>query len=104
MNLRPRTPGGALKLHYEIVTKGGAVIHTSEEEYPTIRAAAEKAQEWMDMKGATMLVDTYEGGAAVLRLDEVEHIAVLTPEQAAHQHAALFGDPTEDGAAGEAQP
>lgn len=72
---------------FQFVTKGRAVINSSPEPQPSMAAALEQAKTWMGFKGQTLSFTTWDGGGAVVRVDEVEHIAVLTPEQMARLHA-----------------
>lgn len=72
---------------FQITTKGGAVIDTEAERYPDIQTATMRAGEWMKLPpGESLTLITYEGDGGVVRIDEIEHIAVL-PET---KMAALY--------------
>ena len=64
---------------FQFVTKGGAVIDTEPEPYPSISDATRRAEEWMNLPaGKTIRFVTFEGDGAVLRAGEIEHAAVMT--------------------------
>lgn len=86
--------------HFEFVTHSGAVIHSGAEEFPNALAAAEMAKAWMEerttaadrtrVEGMVITTDTFEGGATSIRCAEIEHVNVLTPDQAAAQTQSFF--------------
>lgn len=72
---------GPVRVCFQFVTKGGAVIDSEPEEWPSVLAATKRAEEWMNLPaGKTIAFITYEGDGAVVRPDETEFIAVL-PEK-----------------------
>lgn len=72
---------------FEFVTKGGAVIDSEAEEWPSIRDATTRAEEWMNLPAdKTISFVTYEGDGAVVRVHEVEHIAVIPEAKMAKQY------------------
>lgn len=63
---------------FQITTKGMAVIDSEPELFPNIETATRRASEWMDLPaGQTLTLMTYEGDGAVVRVEEIEHIAVI---------------------------
>ncbi|MFD6094728.1 hypothetical protein ACFVWN_01175 [Nocardiopsis flavescens] len=79
------------EFHFVFAMRTGAVIVSGPNRYTDALAAADDARRWMgDTQRLTL--DTYTGGAAVIRGGEIEHTAVLTPEET-QEHVALFLTP-----------
>jgi len=70
---------------FQFVTKGGAVVDTEPEPFPSMQHATRRAEEWMnlDPPSKTISLVTFEGDGAVLRAGEIEHAAVMTAEKMA---------------------
>ena len=82
----PTSSSGPLLVCFQFVTKGGAVIDTEPEEWPSIKVATERAKEWMELKGQTISFVTFDGDGAVVRTDDIEHTAAMP----AAKMAALY--------------
>lgn len=72
-----------MRVCFQFVTRSRGVIDTEPEDAESIEAATAQAKEWMDLKGQTLSFTTYDGGGAVVRTDDIEHIAVMPAEQMA---------------------
>jgi len=71
-----------VSLCFQFVTKGGAVIDTEPEPWPSILEATKRAEELMNLSpGKTISLITFEGDGAVIRAEEIEHAAVMTEEK-----------------------
>jgi len=67
---------------FQFVTKGGAVIDTEPEDFPSIATATQRAADFMNLPPQkTITFTTFEGDGAVLRAGEIEHAAVMTAEK-----------------------
>lgn len=76
-----------MKLCFQFVTRGRAVINSEPEEQDSVEAATAQAKAWMALKGQTLAFGTYDSGGAVVKVDELEHVAVMTPETMARLYA-----------------
>ncbi len=81
-----------MRVCFQFVTRSRGVIDTEPEDADSIEAATAQAKTWMDLKGETISFGTFDGGGAVVRTDDIEHIAVMP----AKQMAGLWGVTTED--------
>lgn len=76
---------------FQFVTKGGAVIDTEPELQPSMQRATAQAAEWMEYTdrtaNKTIAVVTYEGDGGVIRVSELEHVAVMPAEKMAAVYA-----------------
>lgn len=71
-------PDGWVWVCFQFVTRGGAVIDTKPEGWPDIEAATTRAEEFMNLPpGKNIRLITYEGDGGVVRVSELEHIAVF---------------------------
>ncbi len=71
-------PDGWIWVVFQFVTRGGAVIDTRPEGWPKIDDATDRAEELMNLPlGKTLRVITFEGDGGVIRVSELEHIAVF---------------------------
>lgn len=66
---------------FQFVTRSRGVIDTEPEDAESIEVATAQAKGWMDLKNQTLSVTTYDGGGAVVRTDDIEHIAVMPADQ-----------------------
>lgn len=81
-------PTSSVDVCFQFVTKGGAVIDTEPEPFPSVLAATQRAEEWMNLPtNKTLAFVTYEGDGAVVRAGEIEHAAVMTAEKMARIYA-----------------
>jgi hypothetical protein len=78
-------PADQVAVCFQFVTKGGAVVDTEPEGFPSISAATRRAEEWMNLEppSRTIAFVTYEGDGAVVRSGEIEHIAVMRADKMA---------------------
>lgn len=77
-----------IKVCFQFVTKGSAVIDSEAEEWSSIKEATERAEEWMNLPaGKTIAFATYEGDGAVVRVEELEYIHVMPAEKMAKVYA-----------------
>lgn len=70
-----------IRVCFQFVTKGRAVINSEPEEQPDMATATEQARVWMGLKDENLGFGTWGGGGAVVRSSEIEHIAVMPPEE-----------------------
>lgn len=71
-------PDGWVWVCFQFVTRGGAVIDTKPEGWPNIQAATGRAEEYMNLPGHRSLsLISFEGDGGVVRVSELEHIAVF---------------------------
>lgn len=70
-----------MKVCFQFVTKGRAVINSAPEDQPDMETATQQARKLMSLAGQSIAFDTWGGGGASVRADEIEHIAVMPPEQ-----------------------
>lgn len=71
-------PDGWMWVCFQFVTRGGAVIDTRPEGWPSIDEATKRAGEFMNLQGNSSLsLTSYEGDGGVVRVSELEHIAVF---------------------------
>lgn len=74
----------AVMVCFQLITRGGAVIDTEPESWPSITAASTRAAEWMALPSERVITfTTFEGDGAVVRPSEIEHIAVMKAEKMA---------------------
>jgi hypothetical protein len=87
-----------LKVCFQFVTKGGAVMDTEPEEFPNIQAATKRAQEWMELKGRVLAFTSFEGYGVSMRTDEIEHITAMPAAKMAElfDAASTEGFPTNE--------
>lgn len=76
-----------IQLCFQFVTKDGAVIDTGPMPYPTIKAAADDAKRWMELKDQVLVIETYEGLAVSLRSNAIEHVTAMPVKMMADQIA-----------------
>lgn len=88
----PTSDKPSVSVCFQFVTKGGAVVDTEAEEFPSIKDATTRAEEWMNLQppSRTIAFVTYEGDGAVVRSGEIEHVAVMTAEKMAGIYAAAI--------------
>lgn len=81
-------PTSEVMVCFQFVTKGGAVIDTEAEPFPSVLAATQRAEEWMNLPAnKTIAFVTFEGDGAVVRAGEIEHAAVMTAAKMAKVYA-----------------
>ncbi|WP_160051059.1 hypothetical protein [Nocardiopsis sp. FR26] len=80
--------------HFLFAMFTGGVVLSGPERYTTAITAARDAEQWMEGK-QTITLDTFSGGAAVIRGGEIEHTEVLTPAEAEAHMTAYLTPPTE---------
>lgn len=80
----------AVMVCFQLITRGGAVIDTEPESWPSITAASTRAAEWMALPPEkTITFTTFEGDGAVVRPSEIEHIAVMKAEKMANLYEEM---------------
>lgn len=71
-------PEGWMWVCFQFVTRGGAVIDTKPEGWPSIEEATKRAEEFMNLgPQRSLTLTTFEGDGGVVRTSELEHIAVF---------------------------
>lgn len=84
----PTNEPAEIMVCFQFVTSDRSVIETEPEPFKDIKTATQAAHDWMQLKGRTLQLITFEGFGVAVRTDKIDHITAMTAQQMADIFAA----------------